>query len=549
MRHKIIILLLFLFAFGLRLYGLNWDQGHHLHPDERFLSMVGSDIKVTKDMFSYLDPNKSTLNPYNMGYKFFVYGSFPVTLNKILVVLFNHDNYDSYTYYGRILSALFDSLTAVVIYLICLLWERKKILRHEVKYLATFFYSIAVLPIQLSHFFTVDTFLSFFMLLSFYFSLRYLYVGNIKNIIFSGTALGLAMGSKISAVFILPLILFNISIFLLKKRNFYKIIINFILICLFSYLSLRIADPKVFIDSNLLAPYINTNFINNLKELSSLSNQNSWFPPAVQWINKFPIWFSFYNLVLFGLGIPYFFFLVLGVINLIKKRDVFQIIIFLWVIIFFIYQSTNFIKSMRYFFFIYPFLAIWSGEGLGYLIRTKIKGNKLFLVIILLILMLWPFSFMHIYSKKHSRVEASYWINNNIKDNSVLAEEHWDDPLPLLISDITNKQYEVIQMPVFNRDDKDKWDEINKVLEKADYYIITSNRAYGSIMEAKDMYPEMSIFYKKLFNGETNFKLIKIISSYPSINLGLIKLEFNDDFAEEAFTVYDHPKVLIFKKI
>lgn len=39
-QHALVLLLVLLVAAGLRLHGLDWDQGRHLHPDERFLSMV-----------------------------------------------------------------------------------------------------------------------------------------------------------------------------------------------------------------------------------------------------------------------------------------------------------------------------------------------------------------------------------------------------------------------------------------------------------------------------------------------------------------------------
>ena len=31
-------------AAALRLYNVNWDDLHHVHPDERWISMVASDI-------------------------------------------------------------------------------------------------------------------------------------------------------------------------------------------------------------------------------------------------------------------------------------------------------------------------------------------------------------------------------------------------------------------------------------------------------------------------------------------------------------------------
>ena len=50
-----------------RLTGVNWDAGHHLHPDERFLSMVLSSISPVQSLEEYFNTELSSLNPANRG--------------------------------------------------------------------------------------------------------------------------------------------------------------------------------------------------------------------------------------------------------------------------------------------------------------------------------------------------------------------------------------------------------------------------------------------------------------------------------------------------
>ena len=47
-----------------------------------------------------------------------------------------------------------------------------------------------------------------------------------------------------------------------------------------------------------------------------------------------------------------------------------------------------------------------------------------------------------------------------------------------------------------------------------------------------------------MFQGELGFDLVQVFTSDRVLG----PLRINDQFAEEAFTVYDHPKVLVFKK-
>ncbi len=167
-----LLLLILCLGFGLRILNLNWDANFHLHPDERFLTMVGNAMKIPKSLGDYLDPQQSTFNPTNIGYKFYVYGLFPLTLNKIAAVILGNDNYNAFTIQGRLFSAIADAFIILLIFKTLRLFEKQYQINKEVKYWGSFLYAIAVLPIQLSHFFAVDSFLNLFMFASFYFALK-----------------------------------------------------------------------------------------------------------------------------------------------------------------------------------------------------------------------------------------------------------------------------------------------------------------------------------------------------------------------------------------
>ncbi|MFZ6029398.1 MAG: DUF2298 domain-containing protein [Chloroflexota bacterium] len=164
---------------ALRMLGIFWGEYQYLHPDERFLLMVGSSLSPTKVVADpqtgeaqerwltwgeYFNTEQSTLNPNNVGYDFYVYGTLPMFLTRIAVELFYEQNgLTEMTNAGRTLSALFDLLSIWVVFLIA-----EKLYKQKVGLLAAAFYALAVLPIQQSHFFTTDTFISFFTLLAVY---------------------------------------------------------------------------------------------------------------------------------------------------------------------------------------------------------------------------------------------------------------------------------------------------------------------------------------------------------------------------------------------
>ena len=535
--------------------------------------MTIQELALPKNLGEYFDPQLSTFNPRNIGRDFFVYGNFPISLSKLINVILKIESLAEITISGRVLSALADLMIIPLIYLTVLLLEknikdkRLTISTHS-KFWASLIYALMVLPIQQAHFFTTDTFLNLFVFTSFYFSLKYFFEKKLIYPILAGAFFGLALASKITAIFILPL---NISLLILNncwpikkqlaknkfRKNIKKIFATILIFLISAYFFLRLAAPYMFESAFIWRVNLNNEFMEDLQELKSYSNDELWFPPAIQWMDR-SMFFGLKNLVIFGLGLISSVFGILGVGVLIKKIFslfkkvklqkillVFALMLF-WLFAFLIYYSQQFVQSMRYYLIIYPFIAIFSGIGVASFLKKR-KNKLLCTTGFMIALSVWPVMFISIYTKSHSRIQASEWIYQNVPSGSIILTEHWDDALPVALVNY-QQQYELYQLPVFAYDNEGKWLEMDESLAKADYYILSSNRAWGSIMRVPEKYPQMSKFYQDLLSNQANYQLVAEFNSYPSLEYLGIDISFNDSFADEAFTVYDHPQVLIFQK-
>lgn len=537
--------LIIILAAFFRVYGVNWDQGNHLHPDERFLTMVTNDISWPKSFSEYFDTRVSPLNPHNNNYSFYVYGTWPIIFTKIIAQLFSMDSYDTLNIIGRKLSALFDIITLLIVMATSIAITKQK----KAALFAGLFYATLVLAIQLSHFYTVDSFASFSAALALYFLVTKRF--GIRLAIFTG----LAIAAKISNVLLLiPIALAYLLLFPWKGRtttvwkNRLHIILQVSAVLILIGITIRVAYPYLFDGILTLNPKV----LANWKELASFDGPLTHFPPALQWIKTTPI-FILINTTLFGLGLFQSLFFIIALFPFIralfhKKLPKMSQLLLWWILLVSVYQSTRFAKPMRYLFIIYPSLAIVTGIGINILFekwkRSRMSRFLPYSILLLtLLLSIWPISFMSIYAHPHTRVSASRWIYKEIPKTATLAWEHWDDPLPLLIDGHNGGEYKTIQLGMYNPDSKAKWEMLSYQLSQSDYLILSSNRVYGGIGHAKERYPKTNRYYQLLFSEKLGFEKVAEFTSRPT----LLGIQFFDDFAEESFTVYDHPKVLIFQ--
>jgi hypothetical protein len=84
----LLLLVIVLIGAYFRLNGLySWDEpSFRLHPDERFLTEVATQIDLPNSFQQFIDSSNTPLNPRNGNYKFFVYGMLPHTMTRLVAV-------------------------------------------------------------------------------------------------------------------------------------------------------------------------------------------------------------------------------------------------------------------------------------------------------------------------------------------------------------------------------------------------------------------------------------------------------------------------------
>ncbi len=521
--------LIFIFGLSLRLYHFNWDHDQHLHPDGRFLTMVTLALRWPHPLINYFSSQNSPLEPHNLGYHFFVYGPFPLVVTKGVAALLHWQTYRKITWAGRIMAAFLDSGLILLLYGLSRYWA------------APLLYALMVLPLQLSHFYSVDPWLNFFSnasFLAFYFAFRY---RRWFYWFLAGIFLGLALASKISAILTLVFVIF---LFLLLWPSLGRRLWLYGVFWLLGLvLALFLAAPGYFQDGK-----INPAYLSSWQQLRLYDRPQAWYPPGVQWLHTQPWFFPAKNIFLWELGLPLSLFFLAAFFYFLPRWRRFPLLslAFLWILFVFIFQGGQFAKNGRYFLPIYPAIALISGTYFEQYLSKKFVH---FYARLLLFLFLasWSLLFLNIYRQPLSRLAASRWIYQHVPPGSYLSCEYWDDCLPLPLASFSPNCYHQQILDFFAPDTAGKWQHLEQQLARVDYLILSSNRLWRPISHAPERYPRSSHFYRQLFAGRLNFSLCQHFSNPPGLSFAHHRLfAINDQSAEEAFTVYDHPEVFIF---
>jgi YYY domain-containing protein len=487
------LLVALIFAIGayFRFVGQNWDDFTHLHPDERFLTQVAEAINgrlnlTTPDpaaraeqyalcrerypdrdgIGDFFDSQCSNWYPKNVGYGLYVYGELPLFTVRIAAELTQAVHYEiarqtpdtaddvialSWTSYngihlvGRSVSAVADLLSLLMVFVI-----GRMVYNKWVGVLAMALYAAAVLPIQLSHFWTTDAFTSLPVLIAMFFAIRFMRRAQPLDAVGFGVGMGMAIASRINVaplfgVIVVAAIVHAMPAFGRRIARFERSYLlqraaTGVLVALIATLVVfRFANPHAFTGGAGILGVFNIlphrPFLDDVAQAQYLTSGQADFPPNHQWASRTPYVFAAQNIILWGMGVPLGLAGWLGLAwalwQIVRARHGWtrHVLIAAWLVAYFAFVGRLWVMTMRYYMPLYPFLALMAAWALWELCE---RGRRAFqqnpsgmarfayrmrlaaLIFVVAFTYLWAGAFTNIYRRQLTRVEASHWIYRNV---------------------------------------------------------------------------------------------------------------------------------------
>ena len=546
-------------ALGLRLFGHNWDDGWYLHPDERFIAIVVSDrihVPSAGDLSVIFDPARSPLNPRaddaDGRPQSFAYGSLPLYVVAIVGWFAGHLTGVDYHAYrnvaavGRPLTALLDTATVLLAMAFA-----ARVYGRAVAALTGILLATSVILIQLAHFFTTDTWITFFAVATLFAALRLWETRRLGWAMVAGAAVGAGLATKVSVVTLLvPVLVAALAPEGRPRRPFVE---------RSGVIRLGAAAVAALLVFAVFEPYALWRpgpFIEDALTQWEIVSGRFDVPFTRQFVGTTRGVYQIDNLVRWGLGPLLGLAAIAGTLAAIRRtlrhRSPGDILLVTWVVTYFALVATAEAKFLRYMAPIVPALVILAAAWLTDLAsrhelhRWRRAVTWCLVGLVVLGTAAWALAFEAIYTQTHPRVAASEWIYRNIPPGATLTAEYWDDALPIPVTGQPPDTYRTLTLDLYaDRHNESAFAYLVDQLAQADYIVLSSDRLSASIPRLPWRYPVYKQYYHLLDNGQLGFQLVYHGTNYP--RLGPVTIV--DEAADESFRVYDHPEVRIYKKV
>lgn len=536
-----------------RFYGLTIGFPFEFHVDEWFV--VGKTLEMYR---------LGTLKPPAFDYPSLVY--YLLLACAHVVGLFKEPTaYDLYVL-GRTISALFATATVALVYT-----TGRRAYGARAGLLASAFYAFTVTAFREAHYYTTDSMNTFFIALGVYFITRVALGDGPRNYLLAGVSIGLAAGSKYNGAFLLVTlgvahvlrVYRNTDEFKLKEAKlgtlFAKLFSGWLVAgALLSFVVFLLTTPYA-----ALAP---SEFRRDLDKMGhALSTKIG--EGNQHYLGTTPYWYYIENLLFWAQGPVLEAACLLGFLYALARRRRQDVVLLIWLIVYFAVVGGWLNKAVRYTLPMLPFLSLLAAamfvEAHAYFAARRKRALRFAVIALgcgtLASAFFYSLAYVNIYRQPHTGVQATRWAFANIPDGATILLE---DPTPqerppvdggkMIYDDESfdfgahRFNFVYLDVPKFSRKDAATellGAELRATLARAEY-IIMSVRWYEGLVNSPEASALIREHYHSLVEGTSDFELVEEIAVYP--RLGALKLR--DDAAELNFRVFDHPKVWIFRR-
>lgn len=510
------------------------------------------------------------------------------------------NNYNAIQDIGRTLASIFDLLTILLTFLIA-----RRLYSANVGLIAAALYGFAATAIQIAHFFISDSFLVTFMMGVLYFSVVLMQKPSWWAAAGAGACLGLAVATKVSvgafALVIIAAVVLR-ALYSHHTRQLGAVLgdpvgmrpaskeererplgrhllggFGYLVIAgVFSLLAFAIAEPYVLWSFNFAAlqdgfkAFLDSNpWWRRIESEAAIQAGTSDVPYTRQYVGTVPVLYHIQQMVFWGMGLIPGVVAVAGFIagiwQALRRRPA-EILLMAGAIPYFLTIAGLLAKWMRYMLPILPIFCIlagallvrgtiwaaarfrvrpWRHTGAARLVRAQRLVFPVLTALSVGSAFLWAVAYMNIYSQPESRVQASTWADANIPAGAVIGKDTgWDDTVPFPQPQWTFADTRAIEFYDYKPPDQEL-QSIKDWLKGVTYIAVPSNRVYSSVSRMPWAYPVQIQYYQLLYAEKLGFVNVNTTQVMPQ----LFGIDFNDQSADESFTVYDHPRVDIFKKV
>ncbi|KXK07199.1 MAG: hypothetical protein UZ21_OP11001001162 [Microgenomates bacterium OLB22] len=563
MLKRLLVSLIIVAALYTRFVGLDWGLPYPMHPDER--NMAVSLMNLTCPTITAL---QECLHPH-----FFAYGQFPLYLGYAIVLGSKFIRLDSSpisfteaTIALRTISALSSLLLLYSLYRL----TQKLLSKSRFAFLAILtVLSLAIYSpflIQSAHFGTTETFLMLLYCEIVRISIGLKKKGKRLTWGYCGALLGIAIATKVSALQF-GLIPFVVWIRLFDRKHYIRWLGNGLALLLMGGVAYVVSSPHNVISYKEF-------FGSIYYELAVGRGLYKAFYTRT-FDDTVPMIFQLHSVLPYALG---FGSALLGTVSMIvltwrnAKLNLLRVALMLPLLssVFLYAKWTRFsILSLP---LIYVFIALMVESYYSSVCKRRSYAFLVPFVLTGFYAMISGIAYLSIYRNSDTRVRASEWIYQHVLPHSVILSETAnvvDVPLTLDQGHHLGS-YKYISFDFYNLDTKLQLQhDLRTYLAQADYIVVPSRRLFanhtcmrpansrlGSIRgylsdvcaKREALYPQLHNYYETLFTSG-NYEKVAEFTSYPQIQLfGHMVFSVPDEFAEETWSVFDHPVVRIYKR-